>query len=449
METKPEALSAVSAQSVLDGKVPGYPQHLSPGKLASLECTNWSLPDEDLCLPVLTLSETAFAHNLKVMAQYAAEQDVFLCPHGKTMMSPQLLTEVLGCQSTIGLSAATVAQARVMAETGSPVVLLANEVVGRGNIRGLAHLIGEFPNIRFISILDSIDALDLLVQHGQAELPEDETFQALIEVGYHNARTGLRSEAEFHALVEAFDRHSTERAPVSLCGVQAYEGSITGTHAQRQARISEYLDFALGCYEQLATSGRLSTDNAPVFTAGGSSTFDLVLAHYKAFPFADRPPLWLRGGVAATYDHLVYRERLAEMDERGGFQLGGRTLSAVETFRPSLSIWAVVQSIPQTDLAILAAGMRDFPHDAGLPVALTQYRNGELLKEFTTSGSQLKVEKAMDHHAYVPISPDTDIRVGDVFRLGISHPCTAFDKWRFVYCVDDAYRVTRVVETFF
>jgi D-serine dehydratase len=41
------------------------------------------------------------------------------------------------------------------------------------------------------------------------------------------------------------------------------------------------------------------------------------------------------------------------------------------------------------------------------------------------------------------------VRVGDLFAFGISHPCTAFDKWRLVFRVDDDFNVTGAVKTFF
>ncbi len=43
-----------------------------------------------------------------------------------------------------------------------------------------------------------------------------------------------------------------------------------------------------------------------------------------------------------------------------------------------------------------------------------------------------------DQHAFVRFPADVDLRVGDVLRLGISHPCTAFDKWGLLPVVDDA-----------
>jgi len=39
--------------------------------------------------------------------------------------------------------------------------------------------------------------------------------------------------------------------------------------------------------------------------------------------------------------------------------------------------------------------------------------------------------------------------VGDLVGCGISHPCTAFDKWQVLFEVDDDYRVLGAVKTFF
>jgi D-serine deaminase-like pyridoxal phosphate-dependent protein len=55
-----------------------------------------------------------------------------------------------------------------------------------------------------------------------------------------------------------------------------------------------------------------------------------------------------------------------------------------------------------------------------------------------------------DQHAFLR---DSAVEVGDVVRLGLSHPCTAFDKWTLVPVLDDADaaapRVVDLVRTFF
>ena len=50
-----------------------------------------------------------------------------------------------------------------------------------------------------------------------------------------------------------------------------------------------------------------------------------------------------------------------------------------------------------------------------------------------------------DQHSYVRVPPDSPLKVGDVVRLGLSHPCTAFDKWSLIPVLDDASAETPVV----
>ena len=61
-----------------------------------------------------------------------------------------------------------------------------------------------------------------------------------------------------------------------------------------------------------------------------------------------------------------------------------------------------------------------------------------------------RVSAVNDQHAFLP---DTPVHVGDIVRLGLSHPCTAFDKWGPIPLFDDADaskpRVIDMVRTFF
>ena len=54
-----------------------------------------------------------------------------------------------------------------------------------------------------------------------------------------------------------------------------------------------------------------------------------------------------------------------------------------------------------------------------------------------------------DQHAHVALPEGADVAVGDMVALGVSHPCTTFDKWRLLLVVDEDYRVTSAVQTFF
>ena len=113
--------------------------------------------------------------------------------------------------------------------------------------------------------------------------------------------------------------------------------------------------------------------------------------------------------------------------------------------RPALEIWSYVQSLPEPGLAILTMGKRDAPYDAGLPTPEKIYRPGEGWRQ--PAGCSLTALN--DQHAYLQLAEETNLRVGDMIACGISHPCTAFDKWQFIPVVDDDYNVIDGIRTFF
>ena len=54
-----------------------------------------------------------------------------------------------------------------------------------------------------------------------------------------------------------------------------------------------------------------------------------------------------------------------------------------------------------------------------------------------------------DQHAYCRVSGDVSLEVGDLIMFGISHPCSAFDRWRVIAELDDDDRVVGAIATFF
>jgi D-serine dehydratase len=59
------------------------------------------------------------------------------------------------------------------------------------------------------------------------------------------------------------------------------------------------------------------------------------------------------------------------------------------------------------------------------------------------------VLKLNDQHCHMAIPEDSPLSVGDMVAFGISHPCLTFDKWRVIHLVDDDYRVTSSIRTYF
>ena len=84
----------------------------------------------------------------------------------------------------------------------------------------------------------------------------------------------------------------------------------------------------------------------------------------------------------------------------------------------------------------VTAGRRDAPFDQGLPVP--ERIRGRADDAAVLAGA--RVSALNDQHAFLRLDPGrtADLEVGDVVRLGISHPCTALDKWRLVPGIDSA-----------
>lgn len=59
------------------------------------------------------------------------------------------------------------------------------------------------------------------------------------------------------------------------------------------------------------------------------------------------------------------------------------------------------------------------------------------------------VRQLFDQHALVTVAEGLDLAAGNEIDLGIWHPCTTFDKWRWIPVLDEDETIVDVVRTFF
>ncbi|MVU83161.1 hypothetical protein GPX89_38720 [Nocardia sp. ET3-3] len=176
-------------------------------------------------------------------------------------------------------------------------------------------------------------------------------------------------------------------------------------------------------------AGRACGGRAAIVTAGGSAYPDLVVERLAGL--ADE------GGAHGVPTAVVLRSG-AYLVHDDGFYSGISPLAAGRSEHPLRSAmhgWARCVSRPEVELALLDAGKRDLPFDEGLPVP--QRMAGPASMPLPEGA---RVSALNDQHTFLrlPGGSDTDIPVGSVVRLGLSHPCTAFDKWRLIPVIDDA-----------
>jgi D-serine deaminase-like pyridoxal phosphate-dependent protein len=412
-----------SRDARVDVTTKGFPTVDHPLPLADVAEQGWSL--EDLLPPVLVLRESALAHNVALMAEYCANHGVELAPHGKTTMAPQLWRRQLDAGAW-GIAAATVAQARMMVAAGVARLLIANEVTDRTAVGWIAAQLRD-PGVEIVCSVDSPRGVELLSE-GIEGVPRP--LPVLIELGHPGGRTGSRTED--HALEVA--RLVMTKPELALAGATGYEGTICGDRTPACVdEVRAFLDRLAGLAARLRTDGLVESEETWV-SAGGSAFFDLVVDRLgPPGGIADR--VLLRSGSYLAHDAGA-NERLSPFAHLG----------PERRFHPAIEAWGAVLSRPEPDLAILGFGRRDVPFDQDLPVPFTLRRGSG---ERVDVASDLVVERLNDQHAYCRVDPTVAIEPGDLVGCGVTHPCTAFDKWRVIPVLDDDDHVIDAVATYF
>lgn len=394
--------------------------------LAEVGAQGWRLLDGDFHLPVAALRETALARNLALMQDYCLRHDVLIAPHAKTTMSPALVARQLAAGAW-GVTVATVQQARIFIAAGARRVLIANPVVGPADLAYLAARRRADPGLQVLLLIDSLDHIALLGGRANGEAAALPPQPVMLELGYPGGRGGVRTWDEAVRVAQAVH----DDPGLELVGVEGFEGLVPGADVvERRRHAADFLGWSATVVRDLVARGLLPAQGALV-SFGGSSYFDLVIAQFREAWTGGRVEVVLRSGCYLTHDHGLYARTSPFV---------GHDPAPL----PALEVWAEVLSRPEPGLGILGAGRRDVSTDTDLPLPVAVRRGGR-----TTPVDGLRVTAVNDQHAMVSVPEGVSLDVGDLVCLGVSHPCTTFDKWRLIPVVTDAYEVIDAVRTFF
>ncbi|WP_328942822.1 alanine racemase [Streptomyces sp. NBC_00250] len=379
--------------------------------------------------PVLALSAESVEHNLRLLETYAERHGLAFAPHGKTSMAPQLFDRQLE-HGAWGITAAVPHQARVYRAHGIARIFLANEVVDPVALRWVAGELDADPDFRFLCYVDSVRGVELMdgaLRAAGATRPVDVVVELAAGA---TGRTGVRTEAECAAVADAVADAPTLR----LVGVAGYEGTMPGADGER---VREWLNRLVGLAADFDKAGRFDPAIGEiVVSAGGSEWFDAVADVFAEIPGLSLPVLkLLRSGAYVSHDDGQYRERTPfnRVPEEGALE-------------PAFRLWSQVVSRPTPEQAFTNAGKRDAAHDLHLPEAqvVRDARTGEI-----RPADGLTVTGLSDQHAWVRTEEGADLEVGDWLGMGLSHPCTIFDKWQLIPLVEADGTVVDYIRTFF
>ena len=388
----------------------------------------WNLLHEDLSLPAAVLYRDKIEHNLRWMQRFIDAYGMKLAPHGKTTMAPRLFDMQLQ-GGAWGITLATAHQVRAAHAHGVRRVLMANELVGKLNMRMIADMVAD-PEFEFYCLVDSAANVNQLAAHFQQR---GLRLKVLVELGVVGGRCGVRDDSQLKDVLDALRR---SRGVVDLCGVELYEGVL-----KDEESIRAFLTRACEVTERLVAEGQFARTPA-LISGAGSAWYDVVAEEFARGAFGDAVEIVLRPGCYLTHDVGSY-----ETQQQRILQSNPVAREMRSGLVPALHIWAYVQSIPEPDFAVVGMGRRDAAFDSGLPRPAVHFRPGGALPREVPA--YWETTKLMDQHGYLKIAPGDDLQVGDMIGFNISHPCLTFDKWRVLALVDEKYEVVDLVKTYF
>ncbi|MEU7117796.1 amino acid deaminase [Streptomyces zaomyceticus] len=380
--------------------------------------------------PVLALSAESVEHNLRLLETYAERHGLAFAPHGKTSMAPQLFDRQLE-HGAWGITAAVPHQARVYRAHGIARIFLANELVDPVALRWLAAELDADPGFRFVCYVDSVRGVELMDEALRAA-GASRRVDVVVELGAgEGARTGVRTETGCAAVADAVAATATLR----LVGVAGYEGEVPQADSERVRAWLHRLTALAVDWDKAGRFAEAGTDEI-IVSAGGSAWFDTVAEVFAELPVFSLPVLkLLRSGAYVSHDSGHYQKLTPfnRVPEEGALE-------------PAFRLWSQVVSRPTPEQAFTNAGKRDAAHDLHLPEAqvVRDGRTGEI-----RAAEGVTVTGLSDQHAWVRTEEGADLEVGDWIGMGLSHPCTSFDKWQLIPLVEADGTVVDYIRTFF
>ncbi|NRD26785.1 alanine racemase [Frigoribacterium sp. VKM Ac-2836] len=454
------------------------------------------VPLIDLATPLLTIDLDALDHNVGTMAAWCREAGVDLAPHGKTTMAPEIWRRQLDAGAW-GITLATAFQVAVAREAGVPTVVMAGTAFAPATLAALAA-----PGVDVLMWVDSVETVrlvDAALARAEADRPlavlvefgsplgrtgARSVREALLVVeavtaaphlvlagvaGYEGALThdvdpaGIAVVDDYlRGLLEVFDGidgpafdpwlSSGHDVVVSAGGSVYFDrvvavlggrhdpSGLQGPRTRVVLRSGSYVAHDHDLYRRLTPFAR---DTVPT-TAGGAAGTDadvtVVVGDGSAGTAADREMGGPTDGELTGLDGAAegFGPERSSGVRAGASGEGAAGAASGPSFLPALELWASVVSRPEPGLALLNVGRRDTSDDEGLPVPLEAWRPQAADRRLPGVLDGSHVSALNDQHAFLRLDPSSGLQVGDLVRLGVSHPCTTIDKWNEIATVRGA-----------
>jgi D-serine deaminase-like pyridoxal phosphate-dependent protein len=330
---------------------------------------------EELETPILTIDLDVMESNLAAMMAILDGSGVRLRPHLKTAKSPAL-AQIMIQAGAVGICAAKLAEAEVMANAGVTDILLTSEVAGVGKFERLVALAARLPG--FKAVVDNAYAVERIACLARER---GVTVKLLIELDVNTRRSGQVTADGTLGLAEVI--RATDG--VELVGIHAYAG-----HAQ-----------------VCSLADRRERNAAAMAVL--AETLELLREHNHPVP-------QVTGGGTGTAALDVQNGLLTEVQAGSFLLMDTLYRDAGVPFENALRCRSTVISRPSADRAVCDAGAKTLSPDGGPPEV--EGRPGVVYRRGSDEHGSLIVD---------PAALDRPLEVGDVITLLPSHICTTIN----------------------
>lgn len=341
---------------------------------ASVELTE-PVPLEALPTPALTVDLDIFEANLDKMQQHVEANGMGLRSHTKMHKCPIIARKQIE-KGALGVCAATVSEAEVMLFNGVDRILVTSPIVTDDKIERLLAMVEVSAGIQIV--VDHRAGADKL---NEAAARHGVKLGVMVDLDPAMGRTGIHPDEAL-----GLGRHIVDKCgSLEFCGLQMYAGHCM--HIQGfEKRRDKYCEIM-----QMGIDTRTAFEDdgipVPVFTGGGTGTFDI------------EPALGALTDIQAgsyVFMDVEYRD------------IGGPDSERFVAFEPSLFVLVTAISKPQSRLITVDGGIKAFATDTVPPA----FRDIEGV-QFHWGG---------DEHGIVQLdNPSMEINLGDKLPMLASH----------------------------
>ncbi len=312
--------------------------------------------------------------NIQRMADFFKDKPAKLRPHIKTHKSPVLAHKQLAAGSAVGITAAKLGEAEIMAKAGIADILIANQIIEPSKI---ARLVGISKHTQITVAVDNLNNIEMLNQAGEFF---DALVNVLIEVNVGLNRCGVEPGQPALELANEISK----KKHIKMRGLMGYEGHVVmlPDHEHRKKLAKEAMEKLVGTSELLERNGYY----VEIISGGGTGTYDLT----GQFPGVDE----VQAGSYLFMDSKYQK-------------------TGVE-FNQALTLYTTVISRPNSEKAILDAGMKAISFEHGMPE----------IKDHP----EWNLAALNEEHAILEIpGGDSQLKPGDKIELVPSHGCTTIN----------------------